>query len=419
MKAPMVSEVKINESVMDISPSVDPMPWALPFGKPIYDSHEIDAVVQALRDGEIATGRIVSEFEQSFAELVGRDYAIACSSGSSANLIALATMMALGRAKLGDRVIVAGVTFITAISPVTQLGLVPVFVDTPPGQVNVDLNLVEMAIASTQAVGMLIPHTLGQPIDVSRLREIKHNTGAFLIEDCCESLGAASEGCAVGSASDLSTYSFYAGHHLTTGEGGMLTSADRALYSMAKSLRAFGRDHEYDGARFAYPVDDRPLAPDERYIHVRLGFNGKMTDFQAAIGLVQLSRLDVLGLGRRTIGEALLKVFEAYSDLQILGEPLGKGSSPFGLPLLAPSAKRRNALARCLSNERIEVRGVLGASSAHQPCFDYVPKVIFEPYVNAMEAGRRGLLIGCPPGLKHAAAIQALSTALSTWSQER
>ncbi|MFI5527199.1 DegT/DnrJ/EryC1/StrS family aminotransferase [Kitasatospora sp. NPDC051853] len=383
----------------------------LPFGGPVYDDREIEAVVGALRSGDLATGRITKAFEAEFAETFGFAHAAAVTSGSTANLLALAAMLELGRIAPGERVVVSGATFVAAVSPVVQLGLVPVFVDLAEGDLNLDLDLVERAVTEHGARGLLVPHALGVALPVDRLAEIRRRHGVFLIEDCCESLGAAHGATPVGAAADVATFSFYAGHHLTMGEGGVAATHDAETDAMLRSLRAFGRSPDYAGGRFAYPVDGRALAPEERYVHLRLGYNGKLTDLQAAFGRVQLTRHAELAEARRETARALTKVL-ADHGWQVLGDPCAPTASPFAVAVLVPPGRRNTDVAEVLLRHGIDFRGFLGASQAHQPCFDRYETVVHQPYRHAVEVAERGLLLGCPPGIDRAAAVAALRAAL-------
>ncbi|MFB8235456.1 DegT/DnrJ/EryC1/StrS family aminotransferase [Kitasatospora purpeofusca] len=387
----------------------------LPFGRPVYDERETDAVVSALRSGDLATGRIVQQFEDDFCAGFGFGHALAVTSGSTANLLALAAMVELGRARPGDRVVVCGATFVSAVSPVSQLGLVPVFVDIAEGDVNIDLDLVEEAVTAHGAVGALLPHTLGQALPMDRLARIKERHGIFLIEDCCESLGATSGGIPIGTVGDAATFSFYAGHHLTMGEGGVVACSSDEVAQMLRSLRAFGRDPGYRLGRFGYPVGDRPVAAEERYVHLRLGYNAKITDFQAAFGRVQLTRAAELADQRRETAAALEEVLTAFG-WQVLGTPAATEAVPFGVAVLLPEGLRNVDVVQPLIEHGIDPRGFLGSSQADQPCFDAVPTVVHEPYHRARELAHRGLLLGCPPATDHVAAAAALRRALESLS---
>ncbi|MGC4761781.1 DegT/DnrJ/EryC1/StrS family aminotransferase [Micromonospora sp. DT46] len=387
--------------------------WQLPFGRPCYDEREVTAVANAIRDGHLASGRIVREFEDAFAAEFGFGHAVAVSSGSTANLLAVAALLESGRLRRGDRVVVSGVTFISAVSPVVQLGMVPVFVDVTAGGVNLDLDLADAAIAATGARAVLFPHTLGQAADLVRLRRLGERHDIAIIEDCCESLGARDGDAAVGAAGIAATFSFYAGHHLTMGEGGVVATNDAATADLLRSLRSFGRDPAYEGGRFGYPVGERRIAAEERYVHLRLGYNGKLTDPQAAFGLMQLGRHADLAAQRRVMAEMVTGTVESHPGWQVLGTPVARGASPFAVACLAPPGRRLADVARALIGHGIDVRGFLGASLPDQPCFDAVDHIVHEPYRWAPEYAARALLVGTPPGVDVDGAATALRRALA------
>jgi dTDP-4-amino-4,6-dideoxygalactose transaminase len=386
--------------------------WLLPFGRPRHGRAEIEAVTAAMESGDLATGRLVAEFEETFAAEFGFRHAVAVSSGSMANLLALASVAERDGLRPGDNVVVCGATFVSAVTPVVQLGLVPVFVDIEPDGLNVDLHLAEAAAVHHRARAMLLPHTLGEALDMDTLGRIRQRLGIAVIEDCCESLGASHGSVAVGRAGDAATFSFYAGHHLTTGEGGMVACDSPDLADLLRSLRAFGRDTAYDGGRFTYPVGHRAIAPEERYVHVRIGYNAKLTDLQAAFGLVQLTRHADMARERRAMARAVRKVVDGFPGWRVLGRPDGPGASPFAVVCQAPADRDPARIVRVLAAHRVEARGFLGASLPEQPCFERTPHLVHQPYSRARELARGTVLLGCPPGTDTTTAADALTAAL-------
>ncbi len=366
----------------------------------------------AIESGDLATGRIVREFEEAFAAEFGFRHAVAVSSGSMANLVALAAVVERDGLRPGDRVVVSGATFISAVTPVVQLGLVPVFADIEPDGVNVDLGLVEEAARRSEARALLLPHTLGQALDTDVLRGLRRRLGVAVLEDCCESLGAAHEGTPVGRAGDAATFSFYAGHHLTTGEGGMVGCDSPEYADLLRSLRAFGRDPRYDGSRFGYPVAHRAIAPEERYVHLRIGYNAKLTDLQAAFGLAQLPRHTGMAAERRAAAHAVREVVEGFEGWRVLGRPDAPGASPFAVVCRIPAEHDLARVVTVLAAHGVEARGFLGASLPEQPCFDQTPYLVHEPYHRASSVARDTVLLGCPPGVDLSIAADALAAAL-------
>ncbi|MCT1549639.1 DegT/DnrJ/EryC1/StrS family aminotransferase [Brevibacterium casei] len=384
--------------------------YVLPFGRAVYGAEERDALLAAFDAGDLATGRKVAEFETAFAAQFGFRHAIAVSSGSVANMLAIATLIAMGRLAPGDRVLVSGATFITAVAPIVQLGLHPVFVDVATGRANTDLELALRAAKDCGARGALLPHTLGQPLDNRGLKELA-DRGLVLVEDCCESLGARDDLGLVGTVGSVATFSFYAGHHVTTGEGGMLGTNDDAVAEALRSMRAFGRDPAYSAGRFRYPVGDRDIAPEERYVHKALGYNAKLTDLQASIGIEQLRREPTFRAHRRSLAASIATVLEE-AGWQILGEPAASGAVPFGIPFLIPEQYSAAHIVETLARYGVDARGFLGASLPDQPCFDRVPITVYEPFVNARHLAHRGLIVGCPPGGEDGEALAALRRAI-------
>jgi dTDP-4-amino-4,6-dideoxygalactose transaminase len=386
--------------------------WSLPLGQPRYGPEEIAAVTAAIESGDLATGRIVREFEKAFADEFGFRHAVAVSSGSMANLVALAAVVERDGLLPGDKVVVSGATFISAVTPVVQLGLVPVFTDVEHDGVNVDLRLVEEAAVRFEARAMLLPHTLGQALDMHALSSLCRRLGIALLEDCCESLGAAHQGVPVGRVGDAATFSFYAGHHLTTGEGGMVGCDSPVLAGLLRSLRAFGRDLQYEGNRFAYPVERRAIASEERYVHLRNGYNAKLTDLQASFGLVQLTRHVGMAAERRAAAYAIRKVVEGFEGWRVVGRPDHPDASPFAVVCRIPAGHDLARVVTVLAAHGVEARGFLGASLPDQPCFDRTPYLVHEPYRRARDLARDTVLLGCPPGVDIPLATDALTAAL-------
>ena len=275
----------------------------VPVSGKVYGAPELVNLVDSSLDFWLTTGRFNDEFETKLAAggTYSR-YALTVNSGSSANLLAVTalTSPSLGAAalKLGDEVITCATGFPTTVNPVLQNGLVPVFVDVSLPTYNIDAAAIEAAITPrTRAI--VLAHTLGNPFDLDTITAIAKKYDLRLIEDCCDALGAKYNGTAVGSFGEIGTLSFYPAHHITTGEGGAVFTKSSQFKRILESLRDWGRDcwcpPGHDNTckqRFSWQLGGLPVGYDHKYIYSHLGYNLKMTDMQAAVGVKQLDRLD-------------------------------------------------------------------------------------------------------------------------------
>ena len=278
-------------------PGVDVIP---PSGK-VIGAPELRAMVDASLDGWLTTGRFNDEFQEKLAAFLGRKHVLTVNSGSSANLVAFATLTSPKlkdkAIKSGDEVITVAAGFPTTVNPIIQCGAVPVFIDVDLETLNIDVSLIEQAITDkTKAV--MVAHTLGNPFNAPAIREICDRHGLFMVEDCCDALGSTIDGQMVGTLGDIGTLSFYPAHHITMGEGGVVFTDNSKLNRIAESFRDWGRDCycppgvDYScKKRFGWSLGDLPRGYDHKYTYSHLGYNLKITDMQAACGLAQLDRL--------------------------------------------------------------------------------------------------------------------------------
>jgi len=322
-------------------PGVTPVPVS---GKVIGEP-EIAAITESALDGWLTTGRFNDAFEKRFADFVGVPYALTTNSGSSANLLAVAALTSpkLGNKalKAGDEVITVAAGFPTTVNPILQMGMVPVFVDVHIPTYNIDTSKIEAAIsAKTKAI--VLAHTLGNPFDLETVMSLADKYNLWVIEDCCDALGSTYKGQHVGTFGHIATCSFYPAHHITTGEGGMVFTADRKLKKIIESFRDWGRDcycapgfDDTCGMRYGWQLGDLPKGYDHKYIYSHLGFNLKMTDMQAACGLAQMERLPYFIEKRQQNFCYLLEQLKSLEDFFILPE-VTKHSDPswFGFPLI-------------------------------------------------------------------------------------
>ncbi len=271
-----------------------------PSGK-LLDEEDLASLIDASLDMWLTAGRFNDTFEKEFAKYMGVKFALSTNSGSSANLLALSALTShkLGDRQLkeGDEVITVAAGFPTTINPIIQQGLIPVFVDCELDTYNIEIEKIEAAITpKTKAI--MIAHTLGSTFELDTIMEICEKHNLWLIEDSCDALGAEYKGRKVGSIGHIGTYSFYPAHHMTMGEGGALVTNDKQLYRIIMSFRDWGRDcwcppgkDDTCNCRFNMQLGNLPFGYDHKYTYSHIGFNLKITDWQAAIGLSQLKKL--------------------------------------------------------------------------------------------------------------------------------
>ncbi len=289
---------------------------------------ELCNMVEASLDMWLTAGRFNAAFERKFAERLGVRHALTTNSGSSANLLALTALTSpkLGdrRLKRGDEVIAVASGFPTTVNPIVQNGLVPVFVDSEIETYNVDVDRIEEAV-SPKTKCVFLAHTLGNMYDMDRIGEICKRHGLWLIEDACDALGAKWDGKYAGTVGQIGTFSFYPAHHLTMGEGGAVVTDDATLHRILLSVRDWGRDcwcapgrDDTCHARFKMKLGNLPEGYDHKYTYSHVGYNLKITDWQAACGLAQLERLDGFLAQRRRNAETLLEALADLRDVLVL-----------------------------------------------------------------------------------------------------
>lgn len=391
-------------------------------GWPAIGEKEIQSVLKALREKRLSQGKYVREFERSWARYVGKKFAVGVNSGSSANLIAVQALKERCGWKDGDSVIVPALTFATAVMPVLQNGLVPVFADVDR-RGNMTLAAVEKGYSrhkGSRIRGMVLVHSLGVPcLDAPKIVRWARAKGIEILEDCCESHGARVAGRRVGAFGRISTTSFYVAHNMTTGEGGMITTSDPELDLLCCSIREFGRRLGAGNNRYV------PLASggryDVRYAFDRLGYNLRMTDLEAAIGVVQLAKLEAMNGKRRRIVAWYRKELAdllAKKILALPGELAGSHNTYYTLLLIfekLPGGMDLTVVAKSLEEAGIETRPFMGGNLLRQKAFSKLGKPSDFPGADFLHY--RSLSVGCHPVLsrvqvRHAArAIRALYSA--------
>ena len=300
----------------------------LPASGKLLDYHELENMVDASLDMWLTAGRFNEEFQQKFSEFLGVEYALTVNSGSSANLLALSALTSykLGERRLrkGDEVITVAAGFPTTVNPIIQQGLIPVFVDCEIGTYNIDVTKIEEAISDkTRAV--FLAHTLGNTFDLDKVSAICEKHGLWLLEDSCDALGAKYKGKNAGTIGHIGTYSFYPAHHITMGEGGAVVTDDPLLYKILLSFRDWGRDcwcqpgkDNSCKQRFNMQLGNLPFGYDHKYTYSHIGFNLKITDWQAAIGLAQLEKLPEFIRKRKENAALLRSLLDDLQDYLIL-----------------------------------------------------------------------------------------------------
>jgi len=373
---------------------------------------ELKNMVEASLDGWLTTGRFNEQFEKKLANFLGIKCLLTVNSGSSANLIAFSTLTSpklKERAiKKGDEVISVAAGFPTTVNPIIQFGVIPVFIDVKIPTYNIDESLVEEAITNkTKAI--MLAHTLGNPFNVKKIKEICDKYNLWLIEDSCDALGSKFNDQNVGTFGDLATLSFYPAHHITMGEGGAVFTNSKKLERIAESFRDWGRDCYCEpgkdntcNKRFGWQLGDLPFGYDHKYTYSHLGYNMKITDMQAACGLGQLDRLDGFIKKRKKNFNFLYKNLKELEEFLILPEP-EKCSEPswFGFPLTLKknNQSNRNDLIKYLNANKIGTRLLFSGNLIKQP---YMKNINFKVHGNLKNTDfimENTFWIGLYPGL--------------------
>jgi len=368
-------------------------------GYPAFDEKEIISALDSLLNLKISQGEKVNAFEQNFSKYIGTKYAVAVNSGSSANLIAISSLIESGVVKKGTEVIVPAATFTTVVSPIIQNGLIPKFVDVEMDTYNIDPNEIEKAIDEKTGL-ILVVHSFGCPAKMKKIMSIAHQHNLPVMEDCCEAHGAEINGKKVGSLGDLSTYSFYVAHNITTGEGGIVLTNNENLNDVLKSIREFGRLSKYEKNKRFYYSDEVLKDYDERYAFTKIGYNLRMTDIAASLGIEQLKKLDELNRRRLMIVRQYTEGLTKFSDFLILPKiPTNSFHSFYGYVIIVKENKNFNRLdiVRFLEENNIETRGFMGGNLALQPAYRNENIKVFGSLKNTNYILNNAFFIGCHP----------------------
>ena len=396
----------------------------VPVSGKVVGADELSSLVDASLDLWLTTGRFNTKFEQKMRPVVGRKTLLTCNSGSSANLLALTALTSplLGKDALkpGDEVITCATGFPTTVNPIISNGLVPVFVDVSLPTYNIDVSRLEDALsAKTKAV--MVAHTLGNPFDLSAVVAFCEKHGLFLIEDTCDALGSLYDEKKVGTFGDLATLSFYPAHHITMGEGGAVYF-DKPIYKrIVESLRDWGRDCWCEPGndntckkRFEWQLGELPCGYDHKYTYSHLGYNLKITDMQAAVGLAQIAKIGDFVERRISNFQYLKEGLSQFSKHLVLPRAT-HGSKPswFGFPISVKETDKftRDDLVKYLNANGIGTRLLFGGNLVRQPYFIGRDFRKIGDLSNADFVMRNTFWIGVYPGLSE----QALSYVVSVF----
>lgn len=357
----------------------------IPYASRVYDETEMVNLVDSALEFWLTSGRYTAEFEKRFAKKLGAAHCAAVNSGSSANLLAFMALTSplLGKKAIcpGDEIITVAASFPTTVSPIVQYGAVPVFVDITIPQYNIDTDALEAA-RSEKTKAIMLAHTLGNPFDIEKVKQFSDKYDLWLIEDNCDSLGATYTLNGVtkptGTFGHIGTSSFYPAHHMTMGEGGAVYTNDSLLAKIILSMRDWGRDcmcapgqDNLCGHRFDGQYGQLPKGYDHKYVYSHFGYNLKITDLQAAIGVAQLDKLDGFIQRRRYNFSRLHTALQDMQEHLILPEA-APSSEPswFGFMLTCRQRGMREKVVRYLEEKGIQTRTLFAGNLTKQPCFD-------------------------------------------------
>ena len=389
-------------------PGASPVPVS---GK-VLDAADLRSLIDASLDCWLTTGRFATQFERQLARFFGVRGASLVNSGSSANLCAFSCLtsprLKEKQIKPGDEVITVAAGFPTTVNPIIQNGCVPVFMDVTTPTYQADASQLEAAL-SDRTRAIMIAHTLGNPFDLDLVANFAKKHNLWLVEDSCDALGAKYNGQMVGTFGDLATVSFYPAHHITTGEGGAVVTNNALLKTLAESFRDWGRDCWCEpgkdntcGKRFDWQLGELPCGYDHKYIYSHIGYNLKMTDMQAAVGLSQLQKLPGFIAARQQNFRYLYERLKPFEDVLLLPESTPAAEpSWFGFPIgvREDAPFGRDALVRELESKKIATRLLFAGNLVRQPAYEHVKYRVAADLSRTDYVMRSVFWIGIFPGL--------------------
>lgn len=407
-------DLLVTEAFTELHPLIPFIPGEtnIPVTGKVFGREELKSAASASLDFWLTSGPYTEQFESRFARVVGMRHAFMVNSGSSANLLALSSLTSSAHGdralKPGDEVITVAAGFPTTVTPILQNGLVPVYVDVDP-ETYVAIDEQMEAAVSSKTKAIMMAHTLGNPFNLDFVQNLAKKHNLWLIEDSCDGLGGTYRDQTLGSFGDLSTFSFYPAHHITTGEGGAVLVKKVAHKRIVESFRDWGRDcwcaPGCDNTclkRYEWTLGELPEGYDHKYTYSHLGYNLKSGDVQAAIGLAQLDRLDsFIELRRRNWAYLLdgLKDFEKYFVLPKATEYSNPSWFGFALTVKPGCPKTRNEIVQKLNEKKIGTRLLFGGNLLRQPAFIGTPRRVVSDLANTDRVMNDTFWIGVWPGL--------------------
>ncbi|MCP4914415.1 MAG: lipopolysaccharide biosynthesis protein RfbH [Oligoflexia bacterium] len=385
----------------------------IPASGKVMDEDDMEYLIDASLDMWLTAGRYHSQFEREFASYMNQKFCLLVNSGSSANLVAFATLTSPKlkdrKIKNGDEVITVAAGFPTTVNPIVQHGCIPVFVDVDLGTYEIDVSQLEKA-KSDKTKAVMIAHTLGNMFNVKAVKEFCEKYNLWLIEDCCDAVGAKYNGELCGTFGDIATVSFYPAHHMTMGEGGAVLTNNSVLKKIAESFRDWGRDcwcppgvDNSCNKRFGWELGDLPKGFDHKYTYSHIGYNLKITDMQAAVGLGQLKKLNKFIEKRNRNFDYLKSKLKPFEDQLILPEATEScEASWFGFTISVKENCKvsKQELCEFLENKKIGTRQLFGGNLVKQPLYEGIEKRIVGELKNTDYIMENTFWVGCWPGLE-------------------
>ena len=384
----------------------------IPIGGRVHNEKEMISLVDASLDFWLTSGRFANQFEEEFAEFLGVKHSLLTNSGSSANLLAVSALTSpkLGerRLKPGDEIITTACAFPTTVNPIIQNNLIPVFLDVDIGTYNIRADKIEAAL-SGKTKAIFLAHTLGNPFDLDKVMSIAGKYNLWVIEDNCDALGSKYKGRYTGTFGHISTFSFYPAHHITMGEGGALVTNDAQLKRIIVSFRDWGRDcwcqpgrDNTCGKRFDWQLGTLPYGYDHKYIYSHIGYNLKVTDMQAAVGVEQLKKLLDFAKARRENWSLLYEGLKKYGDYFVLPKATDN-SDPnwfgFLLTVRENASFSKNDIVNDLEKRKVATRCLFAGNILRHPAYEGIKKRISGTLRNTDCIMNNTFWVGIYPGL--------------------